>query len=276
MTNKEKPKSFIELDLMKTYSDLEFGLNSAVITTKNSSYIREHKTYLQLYRELKEKLEKEDYHVISVRENALLRLFSGMNSFVSLNSNWTKESILFLPGKEFYLISENPLIEYPNKNELEEIIAKSVKIKPNWGKSWENHQSYTIPTNRLGEDQTTNTLLQDIAKPYGEFLADQGFKEFSINLNHGEIKFPNILPVAFHGFQEHNHPSNWKFYKSDSDISTNGTAYTLRGIKGNLLDKDQFKRFARYLGFVHETDIDKDLEQAKEHLTMVQKRLSGK
>ena len=262
-----QPESFIDLDILDVYKDAEFNLESAVIRTENPDYSR--RTYMQIFNELKNELKKKGYSPISIRENALLRLYSGIDSFVCQNPNWTKESMLFLPEGDIFITPENPGIEYLDKTALEEIISKSLKIKPNCGKSWERYKSYSIPANRLNEDSAASFLLKDMAKPYGEFLRDNQSENFSIDLTIGDLEGPKIIPITFGEFVKRPQPSSVKFYKFGSDINTNGTAYTLRGIRGQALDRDKFKKFARYLGFVHEEDVQKNLEQAMTALNTI-------
>jgi len=49
--------------------------------------------------EAKQQLESQGYRIISLEENARLRMLEGANADVSINGNWVMESI-YVPGKE--------------------------------------------------------------------------------------------------------------------------------------------------------------------------------
>ncbi len=67
------------------------------------------------FAEAKEALEDNGYRIISLEENAILRMQEGKSSFVSQYGNRTKEGIIYLPNgkifltKNYFNIIFNPL-----------------------------------------------------------------------------------------------------------------------------------------------------------------------
>lgn len=231
MVTEKSPQSFIDMELFKVYHDSEFdNRKSAVVRgfLDNDYLWATGKTPLEIYFLSKDCLEKKGYYPISLRDNAYLRISEGMGSFATLNSNWTKESVIILSNKEVYLTKETRPIVRPGKKEIEEILADSVRCKQtnNYG----NPFRYEIPSNRLGEDKLTSYLLSDAADPYGRFLFENGFETLSIDFSDGGDGI-RILPLVLHGFKKNpNKFCNYKYYKGDPDIDLNWTAFVLRGI----------------------------------------------
>src|SRR3989344_4366607 len=55
-------------------------------------------------------LEKKGYSVISLKENALLRIQEGQVSFISQNGNWTREGAIYVPSKGRFLTKNSPIM----------------------------------------------------------------------------------------------------------------------------------------------------------------------
>lgn len=128
--------------------------------------------------------EKKGYNLISLRDNAILRMQEGVNSFVSRNGNFTREGILYDPRKGTFITKISPLIEhaeeaiqeqrgrveyYLTDEQVEEALENAVQIK--------QRSSNFIPTNRFGCYSITARVFGDIAKEYGNFLREAGIKE---------------------------------------------------------------------------------------------------
>ncbi len=59
----------------------------------------------------KKALEKEGFRIISLEENARLRMQEGINHFVSENVNWVKEDAIYVPNKGRFLTKKEVLIQ---------------------------------------------------------------------------------------------------------------------------------------------------------------------
>ncbi|MEK6872635.1 MAG: hypothetical protein AABW90_01320, partial [Nanoarchaeota archaeon] len=59
----------------------------------------------------KEALEKEGYEIISLEENARLRMQVGYKSPVTINGNWVREAIIYVPNKGAFLTKRSPIME---------------------------------------------------------------------------------------------------------------------------------------------------------------------
>jgi len=140
----------------------------------------------------KEALEKQGYRIISLQENAKLRMQEGKDAYVSRNGNWTREGVLYIPKKGIFLTKKSPIMEnakeatdchrdnkefYLNKEQVEKALADSVKLLGN-----------TIPTSRFGENKIANYAFGDSAKDYGLFLKEAGIEEMPVYLCNLEDK----------------------------------------------------------------------------------------
>ena len=137
----------------------------------------------------KRELEKEGYRIISLEENARLRMQEGEDAFISQNGNYTKEGVIYLPSKEIYLTKNSPIIDNAEKatdchrksNEFylnEKQIKTSLKDAIKFPKT----ENYNIPTDKFGEDALTDFAFGKIAKDYGKFLKEAGIKEMPVYL----------------------------------------------------------------------------------------------
>jgi hypothetical protein len=134
----------------------------------------------------KDALEKVGYKIISLRDNALLRIQQGKDSFVSRNGNWTKEGFLYVPEKGVFLVRNSPIMDnakqatdyhrkgnefYLTQEQVDESLKDSVKTD---GKS--------IPTDRFKDDALTVFAFADVAEQYGNLLKEAGITEMPIRL----------------------------------------------------------------------------------------------
>lgn len=128
--------------------------------------------------------DKKGHQIISLRDNAILRMQEGVNSFVSKNGNFTREGVLYVPGKGTFITKISPLIKhaeeaiheqrggveyYLTDKQVEEALENAVQIK--------QRSSNFIPTNRFGCYSVTARVFGNIAKEYGNFLREAGIKE---------------------------------------------------------------------------------------------------
>ena len=132
----------------------------------------------------KEALESSGYKIISLQENVRLRMQEGAHSDVSTLGNWTREGVIYVPGKGKFLTRNSPIMvnakeatachrnekEFYLTNEqveqaLEDSVVISVKV---------------VPADRLAECELTAYAFGEDAKKYGEFLKEARIKEMPI------------------------------------------------------------------------------------------------
>jgi len=134
----------------------------------------------------KKVLEKEGYHILSLEENARLRMQEGVKADVSQNGNWVKEDAVYIPSKGARL-TKVPLIcenaekatnchrngkdYYLTPEQVERVLADSVQLskKP-------------IPANRFNDDEVTRYVFGNVAEKYGDFLKEANINEMSVHL----------------------------------------------------------------------------------------------
>ena len=133
----------------------------------------------------KDKLERAGYHIISLQENARLRMQERRDSSVSKDGNWTREGVLYVPEKGVFLVRNSPIMShakeatevfnrigkefYLTNKQVEKALADSVNL-----------EGGAIPTNRFGEDKRSVFAFGEDARAYGEFLRDARIKEMPI------------------------------------------------------------------------------------------------
>jgi len=140
----------------------------------------------------KEALAKEGYRIISLQENARLRMQEGKDAFVSQNGNWTREGVLYVPGKGKFLTKNSPIMAnakeatdchrkgqdfYLTAEQVEQGLADSVELIGD-----------NIPTNRFADNKITIYAFGEDAKKYGEFLKLAGVDEMPVYLASMENK----------------------------------------------------------------------------------------
>ena len=134
----------------------------------------------------KEALESKGYRIISLEENAKLRIQQGRNHDVSNCGNWTREGILFLPDKRIVITKNSPIMQNPKEatqshrsgneyflteEQVEEALQDSVKLSKE-----------SISTDKFKESEIANFAFGDIAEDYGLFLKGAGVKEMPVYL----------------------------------------------------------------------------------------------
>jgi hypothetical protein len=122
----------------------------------------------------KTELESNGYSIISLEENARLRLQEGSDSNVSRNDNWVKEGVIYVPSKGKFLTKNSPIMAnakdatechrnggdfYLTDEQVEESLVGAVLL-----------DGHSIPTNRFADNETTVYAFGESAKAYGEFL----------------------------------------------------------------------------------------------------------
>lgn len=134
----------------------------------------------------KEALENKGYRIISLEENAKLRIQQGKNHYVSKNGNWVREGVIYTPDKRIFLTKNSPIMQNPREatnahskgneyflteEQVEQALQDSVKLS---GES--------IPTNRFKDNEVTAFSFGDVAGDYGLFLKEAGIKEMPVYL----------------------------------------------------------------------------------------------
>ncbi|MDD5651029.1 MAG: hypothetical protein PHF86_11540 [Candidatus Nanoarchaeia archaeon] len=161
---------------------------------KDSAYVS------SIFYEGKELLEKEGDHIISLEENARLRIQEGKNSSVSRHGNWTKAGLIYFPRAAFLVKESFPIMRdartayfsymnignhdgghyYLNNYQLREALIGSIEIPA---------QLESISCDQFGENKITQFLFGEYAKAYGKFLQESGIKEMPIKLCNLESEY---------------------------------------------------------------------------------------
>ena len=150
--------------------------------------------------EAKKALENKGYRIISLEENARLRINQGAVFLVSRNGNWTREGVIYVRNKGFFLTKNSPIMENPveatqasrkeidcylSDERFEKSLEDSVKLS-----------AKKIPTNRFGENEMTIYAFGEIAEKYGQFLNESGIKEMPVWIASLQEK-PSVRQIWF-------------------------------------------------------------------------------
>ena len=131
-----------------------------------------------------EALTEQGYEVISLDQNAQLRIQQGKDANISRNGNWTREGVLYVPDKGVFLTRNSPIIQnakeatqahreggdyFLTDEQTEQALQDSVQFS-----------AKDIPTNRFSENGITRYAFGKIAEQYGQFLIEAGIKKMPV------------------------------------------------------------------------------------------------
>jgi len=148
----------------------------------------------------KEALGKAGYKVISLRDNARLRMQEGADSPVSRTWNWTREGVLYVPEKGTFLTKNNPIMQNPAdatnahrrgedfylaNEQVEYALEDSVSL-----------EGGAVLTGGFSQDSRTAFAFGDVAQAYGDFLGENDISEMPILLGSIRDK-PFVRPMWF-------------------------------------------------------------------------------
>lgn len=134
----------------------------------------------------KEALESEGFEIIGLRDNAVLRMQEGANSYISQYGNWTREGVVYVPKKGVYLVRSSPIMAnakeatdchrngnefYLTDEQVESALVDSVKLT---GES--------IKTDKFIDNEVAVFAFGDSAEAYGNFLKENGIKNMLVYL----------------------------------------------------------------------------------------------
>lgn len=150
-------------------------------------------------------LDRRGYRIISLEENAKLRIQEGKNSIISKTGNWVSDTFLYIPEKGVFLSKYSAIMEnpeeatacsrdgrefYTNTMQTAKSLSDSVKLT-NKAIPIINSINQLTPTKGLvGRLSTRGLVDSKIAvyafggikntRDYSEFLRDAGIKKMSI------------------------------------------------------------------------------------------------
>ena len=157
----------IKIDIKPT------GIESAIVSAQFNEALNE--------------LEDNNYKIISIPQNAQLRIEQGKDAYISRNGNWVREGILYVPNGKNHFVRNSPILGSAKEatqahREEKELFPTEIQIAEALKDSIEYTQKdITVPTKRLGEDPLSVFVIGggDSAKAqlYGDFLKEAGIKK---------------------------------------------------------------------------------------------------
>jgi len=132
----------------------------------------------------KQALEEKDYHIISLEENAKLRIQEGKNVHVSKNGNWVQEDVIYVPKKGIFLTKSSPIMENAKEatdchRNNQDFYLTNEQVKSSLADCVELTKE-PILTTEFANNPITIYAFGDSAKAYWDFLKYTGIKKMSI------------------------------------------------------------------------------------------------
>jgi len=134
--------------------------------------------------EAKEALEADNYRIISLEDNARLRIQEGKDKDVSIHGNFVREGSIYVPQKGSFMTKASPVMKNAQKatdahrngdhyflsnDQVEEALTDAIEMSQK-----------SIPTNRFADDEITRYAFGETAEAYGRFLKEAGIKEMPV------------------------------------------------------------------------------------------------
>lgn len=201
----------------------------------------------------KEALEKEGFRVISLQENAALRMLEGEDSSISKKGNWVRESLIYVSREEFYITKNSPAITNKScdlqtpeqvKKSFENSIRLPGEIETLLGRGYP--EPLTISTKEFGDEPVTNFLFAHYARRHGRFLEKARGYELVIKLPkvYSDTPLPYFSQIYLGEVDKLESSGHVEFYYGH--VPRGGIHFncdyhdlspgTIRGIKGNIED----------------------------------------
>jgi hypothetical protein len=135
-----------------------------------------------------EALIESGYEVISLPQNAQLRIQQGRNSYISRNGNWTREGIIYIPGEKPKLVKDSPVLYSPKEATKEhrngkEYFLNNEQVEQALGASADfPAENIEVPTDGFDSEDLTVYAFggEKEAGTYGEFLRNAGIKKMPV------------------------------------------------------------------------------------------------
>ena len=133
-------------------------------------------------------LQENGLELISLPQNAQLRMQQGKDSYVSKNGNWTREGVIYIPNSTPKLVRNSPILQsakgatdahrndkefYIAQEQLEQSLTDSIDFP---------EENIEIPTKRFGSEALTVYAFggEKQAQAYGKFLKDAGISKMPV------------------------------------------------------------------------------------------------
>ncbi len=127
------------------------------------------------------RLTDDSFHLVSMRDMAILRMNTGKMSHPSLGGNFVREAMLFIPHDGIYLTKAAPILSSPAETKKaghdnlsgKEYVPSADLIQSALEHSFKiPYKPLPVPTNRFGEEGLTHFAFEEVAQDYGLFLQE--------------------------------------------------------------------------------------------------------
>jgi hypothetical protein len=184
-------------------------------------------------------LSAEGYKLISLQQNARLRIEQGKDAVVSRKGNWVREGAIYIPGASHVLfVRESPVLEMPeqatqaHRQGKEVYITSGQLVKAEQSSIKIPYGQKNIPTERFKDEALPVWAFGDKAEDYGNFLRE------------ADIIKVNFLLICKGFVDKQTGPFSYQIWFEDigSGFSLNGRTdlifnccNTSRGVRGDVV-----------------------------------------
>ncbi len=178
--------------------------------------------------EAKELLKSEGYRIISLEENAGLRMRFPNNESVVRFGNFVREAVIYVPGEGFFLTKNSPILDNPSEfvereRSREEFYLTDEQVRRSLEVAVRISER-SIPAMRFEEDSLASFAFGSNAKNYGYYFVFHDRGSVPIFLDRPQKK-PFVRPIWLRPFEEEDH----SYINIKQPIS--GVFNRIRGIK---------------------------------------------
>lgn len=136
-----------------------------------------------------DELKNNGYEIISLAQNARLRIRQGKEDLISESGNWVKEGALYVQGKGRFITKNPPVLEDPKKatqahrNGKEFFISDAQVQRALENSVYVPYSVDKISTESFDENPITRFCFGENAEKYGIFLKEAGIKAMPLWFN---------------------------------------------------------------------------------------------
>lgn len=180
--------------------------------TQTTSEEIEHAILYKNFAESLAVLTKKGYEIISLPQNARLRIQQGCWSHISEYENWVREGVICRRREKPKLARNSPILlstreeiqafrdgneSHPTQELIEQALIDSIDFP---------EKNITIPTGRFGANDLTAYAFGDVAEEYGLFLREAGvinMPVYAVSKHYVDSQIqPFVRQIFFRGLGE--------------------------------------------------------------------------
>ena len=183
-------------------------------------------------------LQRKGYDLITLQQEAQLRIDKGPIAVISRYGNWVLEDVLYIPKRKPLLtrmspIAKNPIEATQAHREGRDFYLTDKQVDECLASDYVEIIEEEISTNRFKEHAVTAFAFGEHAENYGNFLKENGIEEMPIFLADMQDE-PFARKMWFWGLEFRSDLDGWDLYLGLNWV---------RGVRANVGEADGKKKF---------------------------------